>query len=136
MSRPARTESTTEPSMRRWWTYALDALASLRLAVITMAALAVACIAATFHEAARGTAATQRLFYGAPWFSALLALLAANILFSTLKRYPWTRHHAGFVIAHAGILLLLGGSLVSLHGGLDGRVAVAEGDTTDRLELP
>ena len=101
-----------------------------------MAALAVACIAATFYEAARGTAATQRLFYGSAWFTALLAVLAVNILFSTLERYPWTRHHAGFVVAHAGILMLLGGSLLSLHGGLDGRVAVAEGDTTDRMELP
>ena len=122
--------------MRRWWTYAFDALASLRLAVALMAALAAACIAATFHEAARGTAATQRLFYGSGWFTALLGLLAANILFSTLKRYPWTRHHAGFVLAHAGILILLGGSLLSLHAGLDGRLAVAEGETTDQMELP
>jgi hypothetical protein len=122
--------------MRRGWRYTFDALASLKLAVALMAALAVACIAATFHEAARGTAATQRAFYGARWFTALLALLAVNILFSTLKRYPWTRHHAGFVLAHAGILILLGGSLLSLHAGLDGRLAVAEGETTDRMELP
>jgi ResB-like family protein len=122
--------------MRRWWTSTFEILASVRLAVVTMSALAVACMAATFYEAARGTAATQRLFYGSPWFAALLALLAANILLSTVKRYPWTRHHVGFVVAHAGILILLGGSLLSLHAGLDGRIAVAEGDTTDRLELP
>jgi hypothetical protein len=122
--------------MHRWWTVTFDGLASVQLAVITMSALAVACIAATFYEAWRGTAATQRLFYGSFWFSLLLGVLAVNILLSTAKRYPWTRHHVGFVLAHAGILILLGGSLLSLHGGLDGRVAVAEGDTTDRLELP
>jgi hypothetical protein len=122
--------------MRPWWRQTFEALASVRLAVVTMAALAVACIAATFNEASRGTSATQRLFYGSAWFTALLALLALNILLSTLARYPWTRHHAGFVVAHAGILILLGGSMLSLHGGLDGRVAVAEGDATDRLELP
>ena len=49
--------------MRAWWRQTFEALASVRLAVITMAALAVACIAATFYEAARGTAATQRLFW-------------------------------------------------------------------------
>jgi hypothetical protein len=122
--------------MRRWWTMAFEALASVRLAVVTMGALGAACIVATFYESARGTAATQRVFYGSSWFTALLAVLAANLLFSTLKRYPWTRHHVGFVLAHAGILILLGGSLLSLHAGLDGRVSVDEGGTTDRMELP
>jgi hypothetical protein len=113
----------------------VDSLGSVRLAVVVMSALAIACIAATLYETAHGTAATQRVFYQSPWFSGLLALLAVNILLSTLERYPWNRHHAGFVAAHAGILLLLGGSLWSLHGGLDGRLAVQEGETTDMMSL-
>ena len=112
-----------------WWTTAFEALASLQLAVVTMGALGAACIAATFYESAHGTAAAQRVFYRSAWFTALLAVLAANVLFSALKRYPWNRHHVGFVLAHAGILLLLGGSLVSLHAGLDGRLTLAEGET-------
>jgi cytochrome c-type biogenesis protein CcsB len=108
-------------------------LASLRLAVVTMAALGVACIAATFYESAHGTAATQRLFYRSPWFTLLLAVLAASILFSALERYPWNRHHVGFVLAHAGILLLLAGSVVSLHAGLDGRLTLVEGETSAQL---
>jgi hypothetical protein len=105
-----------------------DALASVRLAVVAMAALALACIAATFYEARQGTPAAQAAFYGTPWFTALLALLGSNVLFSMLKRWPWNRHHAGFVIAHVGILLLLGGSLISLHAGFDGRLALREGE--------
>jgi hypothetical protein len=105
-----------------------DALASVRLAVVAMAALAVACMAATFYEARYGTPAAQAAFYNTAWFTALLALLGANVLFSMLKRWPWNRHHAGFVLAHVGILMLLGGSLVSLHGGFDGRLALQEGE--------
>lgn len=111
------------------------AFASLRLAVVVMVALGVACAAATFYEASHGTAAAQRVFYRSPWFAALLALLAASIFFSAVERYPWNRHQLGFVAAHAGILLLLAGSLVSLHAGLDGRLAIAEGDGSDRIAL-
>jgi hypothetical protein len=123
-------------TMARWWSRVYRVLASVHLAVITMAAIGAACVAATFHEASRGTAATRRLFYDAPWFTGLLVILAVNILCSTIKRYPWTRHNVGFVIAHAGILILLGGSLVSLHSGLDGRMAVVEGESSDQLALP
>lgn len=105
-----------------------EALASVRLAVVAMAALAVICMVATFYEAREGTPAAQEAFYGTAWFAALLALLGANVLFSMLKRWPWNRHQAGFVMAHVGILLLLGGSLVSLHAGFDGRLVLVEGE--------
>ncbi|HET9317827.1 MAG TPA: cytochrome c biogenesis protein ResB, partial [Vicinamibacteria bacterium] len=110
-------------------------LASVRLAVVTMCAIGVACIAATFYESAHGTAATQRLFYQSAWFTGLLVVLAASILFSALERYPWNRHHVGFVLAHAGILLLLAGSLVSLHAGLDGRLTLEEKETSARISV-
>jgi hypothetical protein len=110
-------------------------LASLRVGVVTMVVLAATCGIATFYESSHGTAAAQRTFYQTGWFTALLALLALNILLSMLRRYPWSRHQAGFVMAHVGIVLLLVGSLVSLHGGLDGTVALHEGDGTDVVTL-
>jgi len=112
-----------------------DALASVRLAVLLMATLGLVCIVATFYEVDHGTPAVQRLFYGAPWFSLLLTLLGVNVFASTMKRYPWNRHQTGFVLAHVGIVLLLAGSLFSLRAGLDGQVALYEGETTDRLSL-
>ena len=114
---------------------AFDFLASVRLAVVVMALLAVACIAATFHEARYGTASAQAIYYRTPWFAALLALLGVNLLFSMVKRWPWTRHQVGFVLAHVGILLILGGSVVSLHYGLDGRMALLEGDGSNQIAV-
>jgi ResB-like family len=110
-------------------------LASLRVGVVTMVALAVVCGVATFYESRHGTAAAQRAFYQTAWFTGLLSLLAVNILFSMLRRYPWTRHQAGFVMAHVGIVLLLVGSLVSLHLGLDGTVALYEGEGTGAVTV-
>ncbi len=110
-------------------------LASLRLAVAVMAALALASVLATFYESSAGTAAAQQEFYGAGWFASLLAMLGANVLASMLKRYPWKAHHAGFVIAHLGILSLLVGSLISVHFGLDSSLALYEGEMGDHVAL-
>ncbi|MET0551956.1 MAG: hypothetical protein ABW221_02890, partial [Vicinamibacteria bacterium] len=112
---------------------AVRALASVQLAVVTMAALGVACIAATFYEASHGTPATQRVFYRSTWFAVLLALLAVSMALSALERFPWSRHQVGFVLAHAGVLLLLLGSVVSLYAGLDARLTLAEGETSNRI---
>jgi hypothetical protein len=112
-----------------------DALASLRLAVVTMVTLAVTCATATFYESKHGTAAAQREFYKTPWFALILITLGANIFCAMMSRYPWKKHHAGFVLAHIGILTLLTGSLVSLHYGLDSNMALYEGDSSSRLSL-
>jgi hypothetical protein len=114
----------------------LDGLASLRLAVATMVALAGVCIAATLYESRFGTPAAQRAFYGTAWFALLLTLLGSNVLFSMLKRWPWKLHHAGFVLAHVGILSILVGSLASLRAGLDGSLTLAEGESTSQVALP
>ncbi|HET7747142.1 MAG TPA: hypothetical protein VFM29_07560, partial [Vicinamibacteria bacterium] len=116
---------------RTSWSLTLfDALASVQLAVVTMVVLAVVCAVATFYESARGTGMAQRVFYRSPWFTLLLVVLGINVLFSMLKRYPWNRHQAGFVLAHVGILLILEGSLASLHFGTDGSLAVPEGGSS------
>lgn len=112
-------------------------LASLRLAVVTMAVLAAVCVAATIHESRFGTPSAQRAFYDTPWFAGLLVLLAANVLLSMVRRWPWKADHAGFVLAHVGILALLAGSLISGRFGLDGSLAlVEEGGPAAEVRLP
>jgi hypothetical protein len=113
-----------------------DTLGSLRLGVALLAALGAACVVATFYESRHGTAAAQRDFYQTDWFAALLVLLGVNILFAVVRKYPWRRHQAGFLTAHVGILVLLAGSLVSLRLGVDGRLALYEGEEGDRISLP
>ena len=110
-------------------------LASLRLCVVVMVTIGVICACATFYEMRHGTPAVQRDIYGTPWFACLLGLLGVNLLASMLGRWPWSKHHVGFVAAHVGILLVLVGSLVSLYRGLDSSMALYEGETSDRVTL-
>ncbi|HSD66748.1 MAG TPA: cytochrome c biogenesis protein ResB [Vicinamibacteria bacterium] len=108
---------------------------SLRLAVVTMVTLASVCGYATFYEMRNGTPAVQRDIYQTPWFAFILGLLGLNVFSVMVSRYPWTKHHTGFLIAHVGILLVLVGSVVSLYRGLDSNMALFEGETSDRVAL-
>src|SRR5262249_31745513 len=93
------------------------------------------CAFATFYEMSHGTPAVQRDIYRTPAFALLLGLLGVNIFAVMVSRWPWQKHHVGFVIAHVGILTLLAGSVVSLHRGLDSNLPLYEGEPSDRVSL-
>jgi hypothetical protein len=109
--------------------------ASLRLAVVVMLTLGAVCAYATFYEMEHGTPAVQRDIYQTPWFAFLLGLLGLNVFSVMVSRWPWTKHQAGFLIAHVGILSILVGSVISLYRGLDSNMALAEGETSNRVRL-
>lgn len=113
----------------------LAILSSLRLAVVVMVTLGSVCAYATFYEMRNGTPAVQRDIYQTPGFAFILGLLGLNVFSVMVSRYPWTKHHIGFLIAHVGILLVLTGSVVSLYRGLDSNMALYEGETTNRVSL-
>jgi hypothetical protein len=108
---------------------------SLRLGVAVMVTIASVCGYATFYEMQHGTPAVQRDIYQTPWFALLLGLLGFNVLCVMVSRWPWSRHQVGFLVAHVGILAVLLGSVVSLYGGLDSSMVLAEGETSDRVRL-
>jgi len=113
----------------------LRVLASLRLSVVVMVTIGAICAYATFYEMRHGTPAVQRDVYQTSWFACLLGLLGLNVLAAMVSRWPWSKHHVGFLAAHVGILLVLVGSLVSLYRGLDSNMALYEGETSDRVSL-
>src|SRR5262249_37433938 len=86
-------------------------LSSLRLAVVLLSLFAACLAGATVLESHHGARVAQELVYRAWWFALLLALLAANVLCAALKKYPWRRHQTGFLVTHAGLLVLLAGGL-------------------------
>ena len=113
----------------------LSVLSSLRLAVVVMVTLGSTCAFATFYEMRHGTPAVQRDIYQTWWFAALLGLLGLNVFSVMVSRYPWTKHHIGFLVAHVGILAVLAGSVLSLYRGLDSNMPIYEGETSDRVML-
>lgn len=110
-------------------------LASLKLAVIVLVVLAAVLAMATLLEVAHGSEYARWYIYNSRWFVALVGLLAANILAAAIVRFPWRRTQLGFVIAHAGLLVLLVGAILTLVGGVNGHLVLEEGQPGDRIVL-
>jgi hypothetical protein len=108
-------------------------LASLKLAVISLSTLAAVLAYATFFESWYGMAAVQEWIYRSKAFAVLLAFLGTNILCAALIRYPWKKRQIGFLITHAGLLILLAGSWKSVQTADEGQVGMLEGETNRQL---
>jgi hypothetical protein len=108
-------------------------LASLKLAVISLGTLAAVLAYATFFESWYGTSAVQEWIYQTKGFAILLAFLGMNILCAALIRFPWKKRQTGFVVTHAGLLVLLAGSFWSLKTADEGQVGMYEGETKNQL---
>lgn len=109
-------------------------LASLKLAVVSLLTLALVLAGTTFCESQfLGVTATQEVVYKSLPFAILLAFLGVNILCAALIRYPWTKRQTGFVITHAGLLVVLAGSLVTARLGEEGRFSFVE---DPKAEIP
>lgn len=109
--------------------------ASLPLAIFLLLALALVFAAGTFIESSYGTDAAALLVYRSPWMVLLLILLVLNLAAAALDRLPWKKKHVGFVTTHAGIILILAGSLLTRAYGREGQMALAEGEATNRIIL-
>ncbi len=110
-------------------------LSSLKLAVVTLLSLATVLAVGTVLESIHDTATAQYYVYHTFWFSCILGFLGLNVLFAALSRWPFKKHHIGFVITHLGILLLLAGSFRSLLQGYEGQLIIPEGEQTDKMVL-
>ena len=108
-------------------------LASLKLAVFSLSSLAASLAFATWFESSYGTTAAQDYVYKSTWFAVLLAFLAINILCAALIRFPWKKRQTGFVITHAGLLVLILGSYWSMRTADEGTVGMLEGETRSEM---
>jgi hypothetical protein len=102
----------------------IHVLASLKLALLLLATIAIACAVATVCESTFNTAIAKAYIYKAPWFMVWLAVLCVNLFAVTLSRWPWQKKHAGFIITHYGIITLLIGAMVGMHCGYEGNVVL------------
>jgi hypothetical protein len=134
---PSRAERTPTPALVDRLVRAVDAiyrfLASVKLAVISIGAVAATLAYATFFETWYGRAAVNEYIYRGPFFAILLAFLGTNILCAALIRFPWKKRQTGFVITHAGLLVLLSGSYYSVRTSDEGQVGMLEGDVRSQL---
>ena len=108
---------------------------SIRLAVVVILSLAISLATATIIESKYDTATAQYYVYQAKWFYGVLTLLGLNILAVAISRLPWKKHMIPFLMAHAGILMVLTGSYLTATMGLDGNLRIGEGEVSSAVEL-
>ena len=89
-----------------------------------LAVLIVASIVGTLYESNFDAKVARAYIYQAPWFNFWLALLAVNLGAVALSRWPWKKHHTGFLITHLGIIILLIGSIVGRIWGVEGTMTL------------
>jgi len=97
-------------------------LGSLKLALVLLATIAIACAIATFYESSFNAKIAQAYIYKAPWFIFWLGILCVNLFSVTLTRWPWQKKHTGFIVTHYGIIILLIGAVIGSHYGFEGNV--------------
>ncbi|MFQ5964458.1 MAG: cytochrome c biogenesis protein ResB [Candidatus Scalinduaceae bacterium] len=122
-------------------------LCSVKLAVIIIIILAVACIAGTLilqqrsaeeYIAKYGEGLTKFFtvvqltdIFHSYWFAFLLILLCVNLTSCTIRRWRNTVLQIGFLVTHISIILTLIGCLIDFQLGENGGVNVYEGEYVD-----
>ncbi len=122
-------------------------LCSVKLAVVIILIMVVACILGTvilqektldeyIAKYGYGLATFFRItqlhnvFYSY-WFSFLLLLLCANLICCTIKRWRNTFLQTGFVLTHLSLVLILIGGVIKFQLGVKGGVNVYEGKSVN-----
>jgi hypothetical protein len=103
---------------------AVHLLGSLNLAVILIITIAGAIAFATVMESKFDSAVARYYIYNAAWFNVWLMVLALNLFCAAFTRWPWQRKHLGFVVTHAGIILMLTGAVVGRIWGFEAFVTL------------
>lgn len=96
-------------------------LASLKLAVVIISLMAMFIAWGTFVESRYQDAELAKRTVYQSWGMAIVFLFfALNLIAVMVDRWPWKRRHVSFLLAHAGIIILLLGSVVTYLWGVDG----------------
>jgi ABC-type transport system involved in cytochrome c biogenesis permease subunit len=109
------------------------AFSSLAFGAFVLVCLLVAMAAATVYESMRGTEQALVTFYQSPWFIGLLGLLCLNLLGAMFVRFPWPWAKLGFVVTHTSIVVILIGALITKYVGIEGQVALFEGESASEI---
>ncbi|MGE3682961.1 MAG: cytochrome c biogenesis protein ResB [Bdellovibrionales bacterium] len=121
--------------MNRIFDRGLRFLASLRLAVVVIVGLAVISAIGTVYEARYDSEVATKLVYHSPYMYFILGLLVVNLVAVMVDRWPWKQHHAAFVLAHVGIIVLLFGSWLTYRYGVDGSIAFEIGEERNTVTV-
>jgi hypothetical protein len=109
---------------------------SLQFAMLLLFMITVMSMWGTIVESSFTAEVAKKHIYNSVLFDVWLVMLCINLTCAAAVRYPWKRHQHGFVITHAGIIILLTGGFIDRHWGIEGFIPLYRGEpATDVLEL-
>jgi hypothetical protein len=123
-------------AINKWFRRVIKILASLKLAVVVIAALACVISVGTIVESKYDATAAKKMVYETFWMYSVMGMLATNLVAVMVDRWPWKPRHAPFVFAHIGILILMAGALITQKYGLDGSLRVGIGESNQYVTVP
>lgn len=121
-------------------------LASYGLSVVLLLFLSLLTLLGTLEQAHQGLYAVQKKYFESlfvvhwvfdavpvplPGVFLLMVLLTVNLVCGAVVRTPKAWGHAGILLTHAGILVLLGGSFVTFQFSQRGNLTLYEGEQKD-----
>lgn len=110
-------------------------LASLKLAVFIIVALGVLSGWGTIVESQTNARTAQKLVYHSFYMYGVVILLCATLIAVMIDRLPWKKHHAGFILAHVGIIIIIIGSYMTYKFGIDGSMTLDIGKSSNVVDL-
>jgi len=109
---------------------------SIPFTLLVLGSLALTVIYATFLESSSSSHLfAARHVYDHPWMQWLLLAIFINILFATIKKYPFQLRQIPFLITHLGLLMIISGVFIKQHFGVQGRLLLQEGGASSKLLL-
>lgn len=124
-------------------------LASYALGIVTLFFLLVLTYLGTLEQIEHGLYATQQKYFNSlflvheiggrpilplPGVYLLLVVLAVNMLLGAVLRFRWGWRHAGVLIVHVGILVMLVGGFITYHYSSDGHLTLYEGESSNEFQ--
>jgi hypothetical protein len=113
----------------------LNAIGSLWLAAVLLVLVLAALASATVFESTSGTEHALAAFYSSAWFAALLELLCINILAAVIVRFVVSTRKIGFLLTHLAVVLILIGAITTRYFGVQGRLVLVEGESSDQFRV-
>ncbi len=108
---------------------------SVKLLIGLLVALGAAMAYGTYVETLLSNGAARIIVYRTWWFDVLIGLTALNLIGCTLRRAPYKPHQAGWITTHIALLILMAGSVVTHRFGMQGQMAVPEGEASNVFYL-
>lgn len=110
-------------------------LGSARFAIPLLGVFALAMMVGTVIESRFGASVATLTVYMTWWFFLIQGLMLLSLIVAVLDRLPMQKRLYGFYLIHAGIVILIVGSVLTRYLGIDGTIQIEKGLEKSEVSL-